>query len=64
MTTYQITYETEDGSVEGFMTETDKGRAEKIAKQSAASSSLNEPLAVTRWFVEANDRTLSAYAVA
>jgi len=64
MTTYQITYETEDGSVEGFMAETNRYRANQIARSSAKESPLNEVFGVKRWFVESDIHTLSTYPVA
>lgn len=62
--TYQITYETADGSVEEFATETSKARAEKLAQNCAAGSAMNAACAVTRWFVEAEDQTVATYQVA
>lgn len=64
MTTYSITYETADGSVEHFANETSKARAQKLARLCARCSTLNETETVTRWFVEADDQTVTAVVVA
>jgi len=61
---YRITFETEDGTVEDYMTETTKTAAEKIARNAARSSALNEPMNVTRWFVEKDWMTISTFGVA
>ena len=64
MATYSITYETADGSVDTFTTETSKARAERVARNLAKTSGLNAPLEITRWFVEAKDATVSTFPVA
>jgi hypothetical protein len=61
---YQITYETADGSVENFTTETTKARAMTMARNCAKGSALNEACEVVRWFVEANDATVATFPVA
>ena len=61
---YQITYETEDGTVEDYIAETCKARAEKIARDCAKGSALNAAFNVTRWFVEKDGQTVSAHQVA
>ncbi len=38
-------------------------RAEKIARSNAKTSAVNEPMEVTRWFVEANGLTISYFPV-
>jgi hypothetical protein len=62
--TYQITFETADGSLEHWTDETSRARAEKTARSNAKTSAINEPLEVIRWFVEANGLTISCFPVA
>ena len=62
--TYQITYETADGTVEDFMTETSKARATKMARDCSKGSALNAAFGVTRWFVEKCGQTISTHRVA
>lgn len=61
---YQITYETADGSVEAFTTEATKAAAVTMARRCAKGSALNAANGVTRWFVEANDQTITTFPVA
>lgn len=62
--TYQITYETEDGTVEAFTTEQTKALAVAGAKRAAKGSALNEAFGVVRWFVEQGGQTIFTAAVA
>jgi hypothetical protein len=62
--TYQITFETADGSLEHWADETSRARAEKTARSCAKTSAINEPMEVTRWFVEENGLTISCFPVA
>lgn len=64
MSVYKITYETADGTVEDFSTETSKTRAQKMARACAKVSVLNGVFGVTRWFVECGDMTVSTHPVA
>lgn len=62
--TYQITYETADGTVDAFATAATKAAAVKMARECAKYSSINEPLAVRRWFAERDDATVATFMVA
>ncbi len=62
--TYQVTYETADGTVEGYTCETNKARAVKTARNAAKTSAINEPLQVSRWFVETEGLTVAIFEVA
>ena len=64
MTTYQINFETADGSIEEFATETSKARAIKAARIAAKTSIMIEVYEVTRFLVEANEQTISTHEVA
>ncbi len=59
--TYQVTYETADGSVEAYSTEVTKAASVTMARRCAKGSALNVALSVTRWFVEANDQTVATF---
>ena len=61
---YQITYETADGTVDGFSTAATKAAATKFARECAKYSAINGPLGVTRWFVESDDATVATFLVA
>ena len=62
--TYQITYETADGTVDGFSTAATKAKAIRLARDCAKYSAINGPLGVTRWFVESDDATVATFPVA
>lgn len=62
--TYQITYETADGTVEAFATAATKAKAVRLARDCAKHSAINEPLNVQRWFAESDDQTVATFPVA
>ena len=64
MTTYQINFETADGSIEDYSTDTNKARAVKIARNAAKTSDLIATFEITRFLVEINGQTIEAYEVA
>ena len=61
--TYQIAYETADGTVDGFMTETSKARAMDAARRAAKESPLNAAFGVTRWMVDKCEQTVARFEV-
>jgi hypothetical protein len=62
--TYQITYETADGTVDVFATSATKAAAIKLARECAKFSEINVPLGVCRWFAECDDATVATFTVA
>lgn len=62
--TYQITYETADGTVEAFAATATKAKAIRLARDCAKHSAINEPLNVQRWFAENDEMTVATFPVA